>query len=733
MITKRTEDRLRIYWLIMVGIFSILAVRLAMLQLVQASDYRMLSEKNRVRIIPVRAPRGEIIDRQGIVLAKNKQVFSVSISQMPGQQDQTAVINTLAGILGPYYPEITPEYIQSLMEQSRSRRYEPVVVKRNIDMNIVTQLEELREELPGVSIDVEPIRVYPGLEEGGGALAGHILGFVREISAKELEERNQQASEEGGFYQLGDLIGKDGLEKQYEDQLRGRDGARQVEVDAYNRPVRELKTVPAVAGNSLVLTLDARLQQVLEKSMDETLASLQRSGKPKARAGAAVVIDVQTGAILAMASRPALNPNDFVGSMSQAQVDFYYRSQPAAAINRAIAGVYPPGSTFKPVTALAALESKSINPEAVLVNCPGYYWLPPYIKCWGVHGAVNLIKAMAVSCNTYFQEAARLAGIDWIVNIARQFGLGNKTGIDLPGEAKGLLPSPEWKREVNARLIDSRYQRKLQELEQHYSTLIGQAADEKTRQELMKKKEQERRSIEAQYKIEYEFNTAWQGFDTFNTSIGQGHNSYTPLQLAVYTAALANGGKVYKPYLVDRIVAPDGSVVQRFEPVLVNQLAVSPENLETVRRAMRAVAEPGGTAWSLFYDFPPNVTVAAKTGTAQTGRRGDDPSRDFHGLFIAFAPYEQPRIAVACVIEYGGHGSSSAGYVARAVFQQYFGLTSAPSAGVSKPAGEAAEERTENEGVFPDLEPQPAIPEEEIPLPSELPRESSGEGTGGQG
>lgn len=714
MITKRTEDRLRIYWLIMVGIFSILVMRLAMLQLVQASDYRMLSEKNHVRIIPIRAPRGEILDRQGIVLAKNKQVFSVSISWMPGQVDQTGVVNTLANILSPYYPEITPEYIQSLMEQSKNRRYEPVVVKRNVDMRIVTQLEELREDLPGVSIDVEPIRVYPGLEENGG-LAGHLLGFVREISAKELEERNQQASDESGFYQLGDLIGKDGLEKQYEDQLRGRDGARQVEVDAYNRPVRELKTIPAVPGNSLVLTLDARLQQVLEKSMDEVLANLQRSGQTKAKAGAAVVIDVQSGAILAMASRPALNPNDFVGPMSQEQVDFYYRSQPAAAINRAIAGVYPPGSTFKPITALAALESKSINPEAVLVNCPGYYWLPPYIKCWGVHGAVNLFKAMAVSCNTYFQEVGRLTGIENIVNIATQFGLGRKTGIDLPGEAKGLLPSPEWKREVNARLIDERYQRKFQELEERYSALISQAADEKARQELQRKKEQEQRSLKAQYEIEYEFNTTWQGFDTFNTSIGQGHNSYTPLQLAVYIAALANGGKVYKPYLVDRIVAPDGSVVQRFEPVLVNQLAVSPENLETVRRAMRAVTEPGGTAWSLFCDFPPTVTVAAKTGTAQTGRRGDDPARDFHGLFVAFAPYEQPRIAFACVIEYGGHGSTSAGYIARAVFQQYFGITPSSSAALSKSAAEPVEERTENEGVFPELEPQPAIPPEEIP------------------
>ncbi|NPV90189.1 MAG: penicillin-binding protein 2 [Firmicutes bacterium] len=693
MVSKKTEDRLRFFWLIVVGIFCILVVRLGALQLVQASDYRTLSEENRVRIIPVRAPRGEIVDRNGVVLARSKQVFSIQLNRDPNQSDYHAVAQQLSALLIPYYPEMTTESILSLIDQSQERRYEPITIKRNVDIQVVTMIEEMRQELPGVSVDVEPLREYPGYGEAGPGMAGHIMGFVREISQEELNQKNQNSDEES-YYQLGDLIGKDGLEKQYEDVLRGRDGAKQVEVNVYNRPVRSLdhlKTIPAVPGNTLVLTLDAKLQETLEKSMDENLARLQKSGYPKAKAGSAVVMDVNTGAILAMVSRPALNPNDFIGSMSQEMVDFYYRSNPAAAINRAIAGVYPPGSTFKPITAMAALEANAVKPDGVLVNCTGAYWLSPYIRCWQVHGPTNFWKGMAVSCNTYFQEAGRLAGIENLVRVGEQFGLGRKTGIDLPGEAKGLLPNPQWKRDLNSKLINAQYNKNLQEIETRYQAQLEAAPDDKTRQDLNKKKDNEIKLLRSRYQINYNFNTTWQGFDTLNMSIGQGNNNYTPIQLVTYISAVANGGKVFQPYLVDRVMAHDGHVVQQNSPRIVNQASVSPENIALVRKAMAGVMQPGGTAYFMFTNFPPNIQVGGKTGTAETGRAGDNKERDYHGVFVAFAPADNPQIAFAGLIEYGYHGSESSGYLAKAVFEQYFGIAS----NTPPPATTTAPETTE--------------------------------------
>ncbi len=677
MATKKTESRLRTYWFIVIAIFAVILVRLFMLQVVQTHAYRTQSEENSVRIIPIRAPRGEILDRNGVVLAKNKQVFSVTLTQNSNKGSEE-VIQSLVAILGPTYPEITPEYIQEQIKQHQGRRYEPILIKRDIDITILTRLEEKRQELPGVSIEVEPIRDYPLNPENGLPLAGHVLGFVREINAEEIAEWNQN-TEEGRYYQSGDLIGKSGLEKSYESYLRGIDGARQVEVNAYNREVSKMMTIPVTSGNSIVLTMDAKLQQVMEDSMDETLAGLQAKGNIKAKAGAAVAIDVKTGAILAMVSRPFLDPNDFIGTMSQELADFYYTTQPAASINRVIASAYPPGSTFKPITAMAALESHALTANQRIINCAGYYPVKPFIRCTGAHGSMNLYNGMAKSCNTYFQEAGRLAGPERMVLVGQQFGLGAKTGIDLPSEIQGLLPSPQWKMDLNTRLVDNRYQNLYAQLEDKYQALIAQAPDEQTREKYLREKEKERKKLEALYNIDYRFATSWQPYDTFNMSIGQGSNNYTPLQLANYVATLANGGSHYQPYLVDRIVSAKGEVLQHFQPTLLNQVTLSPEILSEVRSAMEGVMQPGGTAYSLFADFPSTIRVAGKTGTAQTGRKGDDKNKDFHGVFIAFAPADDPQIAFAGIVEYGGHGSTSSGYVARAVFQEYFGLNQLPA------------------------------------------------------
>lgn len=672
---KKTENRLRAYWFMVIAIFAVILVRLFMLQVVQTHAYRTQSEVNSVRIIPIRAPRGEILDRKGVVLAKNKQVFSVTLAQ--NSKGSTEVIQRLIEMLNPVYPEINEEYIQAQIKKYQGRRYEPILIKRDIDLTMLTRLEEKRPELPGVSIEVEPIRDYPLNPESGLPLAGHVLGFVREISADEIVKWNQDA-ETSRYYQSGDLIGKSGLEKYYESQLRGIDGARQVEVNAYNREVSKMMTIPVTSGNSIVLTIDAKLQQVMEASLDETMASLQAKGNTKAKAGAAVAIDVKTGAILAMASRPFLDPNDFIGTMSQELADFYYQTEPEASINRVIASAYPPGSTFKPITAIAALESHALTANQKIISCAGYYPVKPFIRCTGAHGPMNLYSGMAKSCNVYFQEAGRLAGPERMVLVGQQFGLGAKTGIDLPGEASGLLPSPQWKMDLNTRLVDNRYQDLYKQLENKYQPLISEAPDEQARAKLLREKEKERKQLEALYNIDYRFATSWQPYDTFNMSIGQGSNNFTPLQLANYIATLANGGRHYQPYLVEQIISPKGEVLQSISPTLLNQAAVSPETIIEVRKSMEGVMQPGGTAYSLFADFPSDIRVAGKTGTAQTGRKGDDKNKDYHGVFVAFAPADDPQIAFAGIIEYGGHGSASAGYVARAVFQEYFGLNQLP-------------------------------------------------------
>jgi penicillin-binding protein 2 len=281
---------------------------------------------------------------------------------------------------------------------------------------------------------------------------------------------------------------------------------------------------------------------------------------------------------------------------------------------------------------------------------------------------------MAHSCNTYFQEMGRRAGKDEIINIAEQFGLGSKTGIDLPQESSGLLPTPAWKKELNALLINRKYDTLRNELESKYNSLINQASSDEERSKYEKEYKNEKARLEAYYNIDYNFDTKWQAFDTFNMSIGQGSNDYTPIQLANYVATIANGGELMEPYVVSKITTHEGKVVKQFKPQVVHNVNVSPDTLAETKRAMLAVTQPGGTAAFLFSNFPANIQVGAKTGTAETGRQGDNPKKEFHGVFIAFAPFDNPEIAFAGVVEYGYSGGTSAGLVAKAVFEQYFGL-----------------------------------------------------------
>jgi len=667
------KRNLRVFWWVALGFYLLLLGRLAVVQFLEQDKYETQAKENRMRLVSIKAPRGEILDKNGKTLAQNKLVYTVYISPT-GVKDQEKGIERLVELLSPRYPEVTHANILSLIEKQKYKLFEPIALVRDIDWQAVTQIQESAHELPGVTIGIEPLRYYSNQD-----LAGHILGYVHPIYSKE-----ELARYDTNAYSIGDLVGKDGVEKVYEKWLKGQDGARRVEVNAYARPIRELVTLQPKAGNNVRLTIDADLQTVLQQSTARVLSDLQKQ-YPKARVASSVVINVKTGAILALGSYPELNPNAFTGRMDAVTANYYFPDtkneqgksvydplQPGAATNRALQATYPPGSTFKPIVGMAAIESGLMNPSADYVNCSGRYWLPPYIACTGVHGNVNLNRAMAVSCNVYFQEMGRRAGKDQLIRVANQFGLGTKTGIDLPYEKNGLLPTPQWKKDINGVLIDRRYESRRDELNQKYDSLLANAIDEASKKKINKEKQRELNQLKSWYEIDYNFNTQWQPFDTYNMSIGQGSNSYTPLQLANFVATIANGGQHMTPYVVDSIISPEGKILEQNEPEQT-LATVDQQTIADVKRAMLEVGETG-TAAFLFSSFPANIQVAAKTGTAQTGRAGDVKDKDFHGVFIAFAPYDNPEIAFAGVVEYGRHGGSSAGIICRDIFQQYFKL-----------------------------------------------------------
>ncbi|WP_258360967.1 penicillin-binding protein 2 [Moorella sulfitireducens (nom. illeg.)] len=668
----KLSRRLKGYLGILIFIFALLTSRLFFLQVVNAQEFSKQSAENRIRINPIEARRGDILDRNGQVLATSQPVYVVTIRSVPNQ-DLDTVINNLAALLAD--PELTPEVIKELIKKNPFR-YQSTEIKRlpasdPAAIATITRLEEHRQDLPGVNITEEPQRYYPY-----GSLAGHLLGYVGQITQQELEARKEEN------YGINDKIGKSGIEAflEYSNAdgqeigLRGKKGAEQVEVDAANRKVRDLVTLPPTPGDTVQLTIDLKLQQTLEKAMDQVIAATKERN-PKAGGGAAVVLDVKSGAILAMASKPDLDPNDFVNGNFARKQGYYNDPRLRPLFNRAIQGVYPPGSTFKPITAMAALDAGVVQPQDTVYD-GGRYWKPGGITCWAVHGNVNLYRGMAVSCNTYFQWAGELAGIDKINAVAAQFGLGEPTGVvGLHGEARGILPSPAWKKEINAPYWDRWLKNQEERIEKKYAGLLASAPPEE-KGKLLQQKERELNQVRAEYRINFNFNTTWQPFNTYNTSIGQGDNGYTIIQLANYIATLANGGTRWRPYLVDKVIGTDGSLKKQYQAEAAGRVTVSQDVMAEVRRAMLEVTRGSdGTAAFLFRDFPPDLQVAAKTGTAQTGLAGDDKNSDFYGLFVAFAPYNDPQIAVAVIIEYAQHGGDSAGAVARAVLAQYFGLT----------------------------------------------------------
>lgn len=578
MLTKRTLA-LRVALLLA---FLSFAARLWYWQVYRHDHFAAAARANRVRRVPLPPPRGIIFDRHGKVLTTSRCVNNVAIvpAALPDDRREE-VLRRLAFLLRK-----SPQEVTDVFDATLGRPFEPVTIAENVDMRTVVAVEENRPRLPGVLIVTNIARHYVN-----GRFAAHLLGHIGEVTPEELERRQRRD------VRPGDLVGKLGVERQFDVYLVGARGSEWVEVNASGQPVRTIGRSPQKTGQSVFLTIDARLQRAAEEG-------LNAAGRP----GAVAVVDVRNGEVLALASKPDFDPNQFGHRIPSALWWALMKDERRPLYNRAIAGLNPPGSTFKLITALAGLERGAITPHTTYV-CPGGLHIGRYFKrCWKAHGACDLYKAIAASCDVYFYHVSRRVGPDAIAHVARRFGLGQKTGIDLAGEAAGLIPTPAWKKK-------------------------------RWRQE-------------------------WFGGDTLNMSIGQGYVQTTPLQMACLTAAIANGGTYYRPHLLKKVVADRGKLVLRYEPQ-GRSVHTALRFIDIVRQGMRdAVIAPGGTAHLMNM---PQVTVAGKTGSAEDAR-----TEKSHAWFVCFAPYENPQIALCVMLEAAGHGGTEAAPIAKKILEVAF-------------------------------------------------------------
>ena len=558
------------------------------------------SEQNRVRKISLADYRGEIKDRLGNIIVNVRPSFSLYVT--PEDADNLSEsLEFLSGLI-----EINKDKLRSDIRRSPS--FKNVLIKRDISRIEVAYIEENKMLLPGIRIKIEPIRNYAHKD-----FASHVLGYLGEVSKSELKISKFSR------YELGDMVGKNGLEKIYESHLRGKKGFKEVEVDVSGRELKVLRKFSPKTGNSLVLTLDSRVQSKLETLMDEVLGE-------NSVEGSAVVMKVQSGEIIAMVSKPSFDPNSFATGISTKQWSGLVLDEKNPLQNRTIDGQYPPASTYKVVTAYAALAEKIIKPESTIF-CPGHFRLGKRnYRCWKKmgHGDMNLHDALVQSCDVYFYKLGHRLGINNLAKYATKLGLGELTGIVLKGEKSGLVPSKQWKKKFK--------------------------------------------------------NEPWYPGETISASIGQGYNLVTPLQSARMISTIASGGLLVRPYLVKRIEDYDGRLIQEFSPEVIKKIKIEPEILRNIKEGLRGVVhEAHGTGHRARLK---NVIVAGKTGTAQVVAMKDseeiDPEEETpyshrdHAWFIAFAPYENPEVAVSVIIEHGGHGGATAAPIAGGILKTYF-------------------------------------------------------------
>jgi penicillin-binding protein 2 len=575
--------------------FVILFIRLIYLQIISGAELRQLSLNNSIRLQSIDPPRGRVYDRNGKILVNNRPSFDVSIIA----KDAKPLKQTIEKL--SKYLHISPEELLARMKNAEGfSSYKPVPLEQDIARNALAELEVHKYDLPGIAVKVNLRRNYIN-----NRYAAHLLGYLSEINSNELNSGNYPGS------RSGDLIGKFGAEKTFENFLRGKRGGRQVKVNANGQVVRILKTVPAEPGYDVYLTIDQEVQRKAEELLEGTV-------------GAVVAMDPNTGGILAMASSPSFDQNDFVGGISRENWTGLVNNPFRPMSNRAIQGEYPPGSTYKIITALAGLQEGVIDTETTYF-CPGHYRFGNRVyRCWkqGGHGHVEIIKAIERSCDVYFYQVGQMLGVDRLAWYAKAAGLGSPTGIQLDHESSGIIPTAAWKKR----------------------------------------------------RPPYE---AWQEGETLSVAIGQGFNTATPMQMAVMTSAVANGGRRYKPMILDSVKNFDGKLLFKQAPEVVGRLPVSDENLRLVQEGLlQVVLGERGTARRIRMK---EINISGKTGTSQVISRKDneDLPEDqvpahlrAHAWFVAYAPSEAAKIVVSVIVEHGEHGSSVSS-IAKELIKRY--------------------------------------------------------------
>lgn len=579
--------------------FSLLVLRLWNLQVDNGNKYRKRAESNRVRERQIAPPRGRILDHVGREIVTNRPSFDVMLIR-EGKKDIAPLLEEIAPILG----ESVTELWSKVREGRRNARYEPIVLKKDVDWQTLAYLENHNHDFSGIRVEVTPVRVYHY-----GDLAANSIGYIGSISKTALEKADSS------FYRGGDTVGRRGIEKLLEVELRGEKGSRKSEVNSKGFEQRLLKETKALPGKDLYLTLDAELQHTAEALMNVSN-----------KAGAVVVMEVNTGKVLVAASTPSIHLEDFVGGISSKNWNaLIQNTERTPLINKVVQATYPPGSTYKMVVAYAALAEGLID-ENEKLYCSGSYKLGNRrFRCWNHygHGNIDLVHAIGGSCDVFFYQLGERLGVDKIAEYSKKFGFGEKTGISIEHEKSGLVPTKRWKQEV-------RHQR-------------------------------------------------WQQGETLNASIGQGFNLMTPLQVARMTAMIANKGTLYKPQIIEKIVDVDGKVTKDFSPIIESQITGQDKIFDLIHQGMlEVVYGKRATARKVAIE---GLKIAGKTGTAQVvslsrskGLKDDEipyKERD-HAWFTAFAPADNPEIAVTVLVEHGLAGGRVAGPVARSILKAYF-------------------------------------------------------------
>ena len=576
-------------------VFSLLFLRLMYLQVIKGEQFRLLSEKNAVRLKSIKSSRGLIFDRNKKLLVDNRPSFNLKIVREDAG-DVRKIVRKVANLIQIPFQEL----MNNVEKAGKSAFYKPVTLKNSISRDQLAVIEAHKFDLPGIQIDIEPTRYYIYKKT-----AAHLLGYLGEINVSELKS--------GKYLNVksGDSIGKYGIEKSFQKYLHGKRGGKQIEVDANGRIIKVLRTIDSVPGFDLNLTLDLELQLTAEKMLEN-------------KEGAVVAIDPRNGDILVMASNPSFDQNDFIGGISTKKWAKLISHAGKPMINKAIQAEYPPASTYKIITSFAALEEEHIDINST-VFCPGFlkYGNRVY-RCWKKHGHGNMdiTDGLTQSCDVFYYQAGIKTGVDVLAQYAAGCGLGIKTGITLGNERRGLIPTSTWKKR--------------------------------------------------------RFNESWQGGETLSIAIGQGFNLVTPLQMAVFIAAVGNGGTLYRPRIVTSIENSDGKVVKKIEPEIKGGLPASKKTLEIVKNALLKVVQGDrGTARGIRLK---DIEIAGKTGTAQVfsikaGEEIKPEDLDYslrdHAWFVCYAPADNPAIAISVIIEHGEHGSSAAAPVAGALIKQY--------------------------------------------------------------